>query len=254
MSDESHELEPGSRFGKHLVVRKLGQGGMGEVYEVEHELTGKRHALKLLNKDVTASSGALTRFNREAKVMARLQHPGIVKVDDSGETDGCHWFRMELMEGFEVSGKRVNTLEDYVQLKGVEGRLPPFEVKSILIEILDALSFAHERGLVHRDLKPANILFSGSCLKISDFGLVNAIGSEWVDTHLRSTVMNQDNVKTLLDHEDQTGSITGTGSRSHAIMGTFEYMSPEQKEIGKVVDARSDLLQSDLLPLECLRT
>ena len=92
MSDESHGLEPGSKFGKHLVVRKLGQGGMGEVYEVEHELTGKRHALKLLNKEVTASSGALSRFNREAKVMARLQHPGIVKVDDSaaGIVAGLH--------------------------------------------------------------------------------------------------------------------------------------------------------------------
>jgi formylglycine-generating enzyme required for sulfatase activity len=247
MSDESHGLEPGSRFGKHLVVRKLGQGGMGEVYEVEHELTGKRHALKLLNKEVTASSGALSRFNREAKVMARLQHPGIVKVDDSGETEGCHWFRMELMEGFEVSGKRVVTLEDYVKLKGVDGRLPPLELKSILTEILDALFFAHEKGLVHRDLKPANILFDGTRLKISDFGLVNAAGSEWVDTHLRSTVMNQDNVKTLLDHDDPTGSVSGTGSRSHAIMGTFEYMSPEQKEIGKVVDARSDLFAVGLI-------
>jgi formylglycine-generating enzyme len=242
MSDESHNLEPGSKFGKHLIMRKLGQGGMGEVYEVEHELTRKRHALKLLNKEVTASSGALSRFNREATVMARLEHPGIVKVDDSGETDGCHWFRMELMEGFEVSGKRVITLEDYVEFKGVDGRLPPLELKSILMEILDALSCAHEKGLVHRDLKPANILFDGTRLKISDFGLVNAAGSEWV-----TTVMNQDNVKTLLDRDDLTGSISGTGSRSHAIMGTFEYMSPEQKEIGKVVDARSDLFAVGLI-------
>ena len=186
MTDESQTLQPGSTFGKHRIVRLLGRGGMGEVYEVEHELTGDHHALKLLSSEVMEVPGALDRFEREAKVMARLRHPGIVRVDFAGEDEGRHWLRMELMPGREVSGRTVVTLEDYVSTKG--GRLPESEVKALLAEILDALGHAHGKGLVHRDLKPANVLLDGERVKIADFGLVSAAGAEWMDTQVRSTV------------------------------------------------------------------
>jgi formylglycine-generating enzyme required for sulfatase activity/tRNA A-37 threonylcarbamoyl transferase component Bud32 len=242
MTDDSHTLEPGSTFGQHRILRLLGRGGMGEVYEVEHELTGKRHALKLLSSEVMEVSGALERFEREAKVMARLEHPGIVRVDFAGEEEGRHWLRMELMPGREVSGRRVITLEDYVATKG--GRLPESEVKALLAEILNALGHAHGKSLVHRDLKPANVLFDGEHVKIADFGLVNAAGAEWMDTQVRSTVINQDDEDTLID-----GS--GTGSRSRAIMGTYAYMSPEQRK-GQPADARSDLYAVGLMTFRML--
>jgi formylglycine-generating enzyme required for sulfatase activity len=174
--------------------------------------------------------------------MARLEHPGIVRVDDSGETDGRRWLRMELMPGREVSGRSVVTLEDYVATKG--GRLPESEVKDLLSEILNALGHAHGKSLVHRDLKPANVLFDGERVKIADFGLVNAAGAEWMDTQLRSTVINQDDEDTLID-----GS--GTGSRSRSIMGTYAYMSPEQRD-GLPADARSDLYALGLMVFRML--
>jgi len=243
MSDSDNSLQPGSTFGKHRIVRLLGRGGMGEVYEVEHELTGDRHALKLLGKEVMEVSGALERFEREAKVMARLKHSGIVRVDLTGEDEGRHWLRMELMPGREVQGKRVITLEEYVEVKG--GRLPESEVKKLTYEILEALGHAHGQGLVHRDLKPANVLLDGERLKIADFGLVNAAGAEWMDTQVRSTVINPDEEDTLIDD----GS--GTGSRSRAIMGTYAYMSPEQRD-GLPADARSDLYAVGLMVFRML--
>jgi serine/threonine protein kinase len=243
MTDESNALQTGSTFGKHRIVRLLGRGGMGEVYEVEHELTGERHALKLLSAEVMEVPGALERFQREAKVMARLKHSGIVRVDDSGDTEGHHWLRMELMPGREVQGKQVVTLEEYMEAKG--GRLPESEVKKLTEEILEALVHAHGQGLVHRDLKPANVLLDGERLKIADFGLVNAAGADWMDTQVRSTVINQDEEDTLIDD----GS--GTGSRSRAIMGTYAFMSPEQKK-GQPADARSDLYAVGLMVFRML--
>ena len=242
MTEDTHTLEPGSTFGKHRIVRLLGRGGMGEVYEVEHELTGDHHALKLLSSEVMEVPGALDRFEREAKVMARLKHAGIVRVDFAGEDDGRHWLRMELMPGREVSGRTVVTLEDYVSAKG--GRLPESEVKALLEEILDALGHAHGKGLVHRDLKPANVLLDAERVKIADFGLVSAAGAEWMDTQVRSTVINLDDEDSLID-----GS--GTGSRSRAIMGTYAYMSPEQRK-GRPADARSDLYAMGLMTFRML--
>ena len=122
MTDESQILQPDVTFGQHRIVRLLGRGGMGEVYEVEHKLTGDRHALKLLSPDVMEQPGSLERFEKEATVMARMEHAGIVKVDLAGEDDGRHWLRMELMKGREVAGQQVITLEEFVAARG--GRLP----------------------------------------------------------------------------------------------------------------------------------
>ena len=137
-------------------------------------------------------------------------------VDLTGEDQGRHWLRMELVPGRKLEGKRVITLEEYVEVKG--GRLPESEVKKLTKEMLEALGHAHDQGFVHRDLKPANVLLDGEGLKIADCGLVNAAGADWMDTQVRSTVINQDM---------EGGS--GTGSRSRAIMGTYSFMSPEQK-------------------------
>ena len=114
MPEEPQILQPGSKFGQHRVELLLGRGGMGAVYEVEHELTEKRYALKLLNHEMMEVPGVLELFRKEAKVMAHLKHSGIVGVDSIGEDEGYHWLRMELMEGRVVNDRKVITLEDYV--------------------------------------------------------------------------------------------------------------------------------------------
>ena len=235
----SQVLEEGSSFGQYKVIRRLGQGGMGEVYEVAHEVLGTRHALKLLSTEVMEVHGALERFEREAKVMAGLKHPGIVAVDDFGETDNRYWLRMELMEGRELNGHKIVTLEEYVRAKG--GRLAEEEAKRIIEEILLALAHAHDNGLIHQDLKPANILFDGEKLKISDFGLVNAAGAEWMNPQAQDTVVSESG-----QEEDTIVESSATSPRLRAIMGTLSFMSPEQK-LGKTADRRSDLFAIGLI-------
>jgi formylglycine-generating enzyme required for sulfatase activity/tRNA A-37 threonylcarbamoyl transferase component Bud32 len=243
MSDESNALQPGSTFGKHRIVRLLGRGGMGEVYEVTDE-AGISWALKVLASDMMDKPGAVERFRREALVMSEMDHPGIVKVDRMGESKGRHWLRMEMAEGREVEGKRAITLQDYVEAS--EGRLSETETKELLQSLLTSLEYAHGRGLVHRDLKPANVLFFGDEPKIADFGLVDAAGAEWMETQVKNSMVASMMEATLLDSD--TGS---TGSRSRALMGTFAYMSPEQKE-GLEADARSDLYAIGLMAREAI--
>lgn len=242
MTATAQPLTPDTPFGQHRIIRLLGCGGMGEVYEVEHELTGKRHALKLLNAEVMEQEGALDRFRKEAKVMARLEHAGIVRVDFAGEDEGRHWLRMELMTGRVVDGERVVTLEDYLAARG--GRLPEVEVQALVSDLLNALGHSHAKGLVHRDLKPANVLFNDEEVKISDFGLVNAAGADWMETQVRSTVINPGDEDTLIDS-------SGSGSRQRALMGTYAYMSPEQRE-GLPSDARSDVYTIGLMTFRML--
>jgi len=235
--EEGENLKTGSVFGQYRVSRQLGQGGMGEVYEVVHEVLGTRHALKLLANEVMEVDGVLERFEREAKVMARLKHSGIVGVDDFGETAGRYWLRMELMNGRDFDGQLVVTLEEYLKIRG--GRLSEEESVKLLDEILQALDYAHEKGLVHQDLKPANILFEGEKLKISDFGLVNATGADWLNPQSQNTVVSEQDAETMV--ETSTGN-----SRSRAIMGTLSFMSPEQK-LGQFADHRSDLFAVGLI-------
>ncbi len=92
-------LRAGERIGQYLVIRPLGAGGMGEVYEVEHEVLRRRYALKVLPGELMRRAGALERFEREARVMANLEHANIVRVDEFGESGGRYWLRMELVEG-----------------------------------------------------------------------------------------------------------------------------------------------------------
>ncbi len=237
MPSEESVFEPGHVFDQYVIVRLLGQGGMGEVYEVRHEILGTRHALKMILPEMAAQPGVVDRFLREGQAMAGLSHPGIVMVDNFGETDGRYWLRMELMEGRELDGRSLVTLEEYLTAKG--GRLPEPEVIAMLGEMLSALVHAQEKGLVHRDLKPANVLFSGTQLKIADFGLVNAAGADWMETQVRHSVVLPNAEDTLID-------TSPTGTRSRALMGSYSFMSPEQKK-GLAVDHRTDLYSMGLM-------
>jgi tRNA A-37 threonylcarbamoyl transferase component Bud32 len=204
--------------GTYRVVRLIGRGGMGVVYEVTHARLHGRYALKLMNPEFAADQAALSRFRREAQVTSSLRHPNIVQVIDFDETeDGRPFLAMEFLDG--------PTLSDHLEARGP---LPLPEAIAILRQIADALEAAHKAGVVHRDLKPENVVLvprdEGRFLvKLLDFGL-----SKMKSASLR---------------------ITGTA----ALLGTPTYMTPEQA-LGEVdkVDARTDQYALGTLAWEML--
>ena len=243
----------GKTFGQYRVVRLLGRGGMGEVYEVEHTTLGRTYALKLLPEEFASQPDSLARFRREARVMAKLEHPHIVRVDDFGETAGRYWLRMELVKGVESkpeSGKQkieikkehCITLGDYAAQRG--GQIEPAEFAVILKQMLEALAFAHDAGVVHRDLKPGNILLDRDArgrllVKISDFGLARVMGDEFLRDQVRLSMSRSLSL-------GQAQTLGEEGSSTRALVGTWEYMSPEQRR-GEAADARSDVYAVGLM-------
>jgi serine/threonine-protein kinase len=184
--------------GRYRVVRRLGAGGMAEVYLVEDQQLGRRVALKLLYPRLAEDEQFVERFRREASSAAGLQHPSIVSIFDRGEWDGTYYIAMEYVEG--------RTLKDIVRERGPA---PPEAAIDVVLQILRAARFAHQRGVVHRDIKPQNVLIDEEGrIKVTDFGIARAGASD----------------------------MTETGS----VMGTAQYLSPEQAQ-GRPVDARSDL-------------
>ncbi|VGO15591.1 Serine/threonine-protein kinase StkP [Pontiella desulfatans] len=252
---KGYSLAAGDMLGQYCVVGVLGKGGMGQVYKVVHTTLGRHYALKLLAEDFGRFSFALHRFRREAKVMANIEHPNIIHVDEFGQTDGRYWLRMELAEGIdgaeefqagnvETQTERIVSLSDLAKTMG--GKVPQEMLLPILVQILDGLDYAHARGAVHRDLKPANILFCGKNgsvphVKITDFGLVRLLGEEWLKTMMvpggRRSMSGIDHPAMDLD--------TATTS-SEPLLGTYRYMSPEQKR-GEEGDERSDIYSIGLI-------
>ena len=242
----TYALKAGDTLGQYRIIRSLGAGGMGEVYEVEHEVLRRRYAIKLLPETLDWKGVSIERFRREAQVMANLDHSNILKVDDFGETGGRYWLRMELVEGRGSggAGKNIVSLQDLAEAYG--GKIPQEELLPILRQILEGLQYAHERGAIHRDLKPSNILLSSPSspdsrpshlVKIADFGLVRLVGEDWVRSQAQLSVQRS---MSMGDEKTQPGAGEAEGSSTRALLGTFEYMSPEQKR-GEEADERSDL-------------
>ena len=196
----------GTRIGAYEVVSLLGSGGMGEVYRARDTRLGRDVAIKVLANRVTDDEIVVSRIEREARLLASLNHPAIATIHGVEEWEGSPAIVMELIEG------------DTLAVKLFDGPLPVALVVSIAKQVSDALTAAHDRGIIHRDLKPANIhLRPDGAVKVLDFGLAKDI--------------SQHNTKTL-----PSQSVTTTGS----IMGTAPYMSPEQAR-GNDVDRRSDI-------------
>ncbi len=242
-SESAFMLQEGSLFGQYRIVSRLGRGGMGEVYEAEQLTLQQLFALKLLLHQQTADPRAEQHFIEEARVMAQLEHPNIIRVDDFGETDGLYWLRMELAKGGSLGDTRVRSLAEYADLNG--RRLDPEEVEAIFRQILDGLAYTHARGLVHRDLKPANILIDSdpegyAIFKIADFGLVRMIGEEWVQKQALTSFQ----LSLSIGDQDTRGA--GLSSSGQALVGTFEYMSPEQKH-GQAAGPASDVYSIGLM-------
>ncbi|MHC4247776.1 MAG: serine/threonine-protein kinase, partial [Planctomycetota bacterium] len=240
-------LEEGREIGRSRVVGYLGRGGMGEVYEVEHVRLGKRYALKVILPEHAREEGFVERFEREARVTARLEHPNIVRVDDFGEEGGLYWLRMELAGGVDVSALlgpghegAASSLAELARAGG--GRLPEPVVAELAAGMLEGVAHAHAGGVVHRDLKPANVLLTEghggrSAPKVSDFGLARVVGEDMVRS-----------LAALSARMDLSGAVTRADATTSAVslVGTYEYMSPEQRR-GEPVGPASDVYAAGLV-------
>ncbi len=167
-SSGTNEVEPPFPFdclGKFKLIRRLGGGGMGDVYLAEQESLGRQVALKVIRSDRLGSSEMAARFSREAWMIAGIKHPNIVTVHDSGEEKGVHYFAMELLSG-------VGLDEKYRQAASLNKRIPPPELLSWIHGIANALACAHEAGIIHRDVKPSNIRITlENKAMLMDFGI-----------------------------------------------------------------------------------
>ncbi len=203
--------------GRYRVQSRIGQGGMGAVYRVEHVAMGKVAAMKILHPSLSQEAEVVRRFRREAEAVSRLSHPNTVQVFDFGQSQGSMYLVMELIRG-----------EDLGALLRRDGALPWQRLGPILSQVLDALAEAHELGIIHRDIKPENLLIARTrdgrdLVKVLDFGLAK------------------------LRDVEELNAVTGRGT----VIGTPYYMSPEQIR-AEDLDARSDLYSLGALAYRAL--
>ncbi|MDQ6886053.1 MAG: protein kinase [Gemmatimonadota bacterium] len=202
---------------RYHVLRKLGEGGMGQVYLAEHVKMGRKSALKVMSTSLIHDSDAIGRFNREAANASRISHPHVAAIYDFGETsEGLIYLAMEYVDG-----------EPLTRLLGHAGAIPLARTAELVSQIASALDAAHELGIVHRDLKPDNIMIrtnrdGSDCVKVVDFGIAKAIRNDGQ-------------------------KVTRTG----LVVGTPEFMSPEQLS-GDELDGRSDIYTLGLVTFAML--
>ncbi|MGH9368383.1 MAG: protein kinase domain-containing protein [Thermoanaerobaculia bacterium] len=206
-------LTAGTRLGPYEIQTPLGAGGMGEVYRARDTRLGRSVAIKVLPAQLSQNAELRERFEREAKTISSLSHPHICALYDVGREDGTDFLVMELLEGETLAGRLA------------KGALPTEQVLRYGTEIADALDKAHRQGVVHRDLKPGNIMLTKSGVKLLDFGL-----AKWRGTAAPAVLSGLSAMPT------HATPMTAEGS----ILGTFQYMAPEQLE-GKETDGRSDI-------------
>jgi len=209
LAELRQQVDEARRLGQYRLIRKIGEGGMGEVFLAEHLMLKQPCAIKLIRPELAANRTAMHRFEREVRAISRLKHWNTVQIYDYGYADdGTFYFAMEYLPGF--------TLD---QLVAQSGPLPPARVIHFLRQICAALREAHAMQLVHRDIKPANVI---ACVrggefdvaKLLDFGMVRQVGRD---------------------------ALADTVTSDGAVVGTPAYMSPEQIHGDQDLDARSDI-------------
>ncbi|MDW8363692.1 MAG: serine/threonine-protein kinase, partial [Myxococcales bacterium] len=202
--------------GKYRLVRLIGEGGMGSVWEAMHEVTGKRLAIKRMSAQLLGHGEAVERFVREARAASAITHPNVVEIFDVGVHEGAPFMVMELLQG--------ESLADVLR----RGVLDAISAVEVLTPVMLALAMAHERGIVHRDMKPDNIYLArrGNRVvpKLLDFGISKSLG------------------------QSQDHRLTRTGS----VLGTPYYMAPEQAAGRRDIDHRVDVYALGAILYEAL--
>ncbi len=206
-------LLAGTRLGPYEILAPIGAGGMGEVYKARDTRLDRTVAIKVLREQLALSPERKQRFEREAKAISKLNHPHICILYDVGNQDGTDYLVMEYIEG--------ETLAERLK----KGALPLDKALEYGIQITDGLDTAHRAGIVHRDLKPGNLILTKSGIKLLDFGLAKPV-----------PVKDGEPFSDSSDAPTRQKNIT----KDHAIVGTLQYMAPEQLE-GKTADARTDI-------------
>lgn len=222
MSTSKPWLKNGQKIADYCIVRRIGGGGMGEVYEVIDTKLDRRAALKLLPPELSSDQALVARFRREAKAASQMRHPGVVSIFDYGELselDGTPYFIMEYLEGETLSSRIGRVARQPGGRLGVSCLL-------LLQQIAHALAAVHQHGLVHRDLKPANVMIvedpdvpDGERAKLVDFGIV----------------------KIVQGIERQPESSIEGDTRNGMILGTPQYMAPEQWRNSRQIDGKTDV-------------
>ncbi|MHC4600006.1 MAG: protein kinase domain-containing protein, partial [Planctomycetota bacterium] len=208
------DLDPGDRLGGFLLKEEIGRGGMGIVFAGVQESLNRKVAVKVLPSELSNDNQFVGRFEREAKSLANLSHPNIVGVIDKGFEKGHYYFVMEFVEGV--------SLRDLID----RGEMTPEKALALVPPLCDALEYAHTQGVVHRDIKPGNILIDDKGrIKIADFGLARIVRGDRMEDGL---------------------------TRTNIVMGTPDYMAPEQRENPKSVDHRADIYSLGVVIYEML--
>jgi serine/threonine protein kinase len=213
----------GKILGHYHILNLVGKGGMGEVYQAKDQTLGRDVAIKVLPEEFAKDADRVARFEREAKLLASLNHPNIAAIYGLEQAEGKRFIVMELVEGQSLA-QRLS-----------KGTLPIEEALGICRQIAEGFEAAHEKGVIHRDLKPANVMITdGDKVKILDFGLAKALSSE-------AQSISASRSPTIAEAITQQG----------LILGTAAYMSPEQAK-GKAVDKRADIWAFGCILYECL--
>jgi serine/threonine-protein kinase len=220
-------IEPGTQLLHYRIVDKIGEGGMGVVWKAVDTELGREVAIKVLPEALAAEAERLARFEREARLLASLNHPCIAAVYGLHESDGMRFLAMELVQGEDLS----------VRLS--RGRLPVEDALQFGRQVCEAFEVAHDAGVVHRDLKPANVMVTpDDKIKVLDFGLAKALAPSEAASGSEGGL-------------SMSPTMTSAGTQIGMILGTAAYMSPEQAR-GKQVDRRADIWAFGCLLFEML--
>jgi serine/threonine protein kinase len=216
-------LQPGQELAHYRIAGKIGEGGMGEIYEAQDTELDRKVALKVLPSGVSENPDRLERFRREAKAIAALNHPNVITIHGIEEAESRRFLVMELVEG--------QSLDKMIP----SGGLPLPAVFDIAIPMAEALAAAHARRIVHRDFKPSNVMVTpGGRVKVLDFGLAKVAEETGPPAGSESTQV-----------ETRTPPLTGEG----VVLGTAPYMSPEQLQ-GHPIDHRTDIFSLGVVLFE----